>query len=210
MAGSPAPAPPSADATARGSVSGRCRPPSRDAGADSPAEVAGCPGPERWSRGDGIEVGHDLPKVAPTALPPWDLDASRDFACAYACADPSATAHLLAWSIVEDDRPLRNHNAAYLVEHPGKPTTVVVMYRHATNGWWNVDSSFHSRQRPIVPFQKPPSAAQVDAVLRENGWQLTQQEAGDFQLLAGNMLDDVWTEVLHAAPPRHHPQGIER
>jgi hypothetical protein len=188
-------------------VSARCR--AIPAAKDSPDEIASCPDPMALSRGDGIGTSEGAPKVTPTALPPWDLGASRDFACAYACAATTATAHLLAWSIIEDSRPLRNHNAAYLVEQPGM-WTVVVMYRHATNTAWNINSSPHGRETPIVTFDHLPSAAEVDRVIAHNRWQYDHEpEARGFRVLAGNTLDDVWTTVLHGAAPRHFPAGIE-
>lgn len=162
-------------------------------------------------RGDGLGTSTKLVKVKHTALPPWDIEQTRDFACAYACADPTATAHLLAWSIIEDERPLRNHNAAFLVEQPGKPWTVVVMYRHATNDWWNINVSFHSPARPVVTFPQRPTIAEVDGVFDENRWRFEHDEDADgFKVLAGNVIDEVWEKVLRGSAPQHFPKGVEQ
>jgi hypothetical protein len=215
----PAPAAPPPDAAppapvATGSISGPCRAqPAPTGDRRAPHEVAACPDPTAMHRGDGIPTTEGAPKVTPTKLPPWDLETDRDFACAYACAANGATAHLLAWSIIEDDRPLRNHNAAFLVEDPSAPEkwTVVVMYRHATNTWWNIDASFHSRSEPIVHFKDRPSARQVDDVLARNRWMYDHEiYDGGFMVLAGNVIDDVWTTALRGPSPRHFPAGIEQ
>jgi hypothetical protein len=191
---------------------GRCRKAAADAGAESPAALAGCPDVLAYVRGDGIETSAGLPKVSPSVMPDWDLDALRDFACAYACAPAGSAAHLLAWSVVEDDRPLRNHNAVFAIEHAApaaKPKwSVVVMYRHATNAWWNIEVSFHSRARPVRHGPRAPSSATLHAILDENRWQWA--EADGFRVLAGNTIDPLWTLVTGEAPTRLFPPNIER
>ena len=161
--------------------------------------VARCPDPMAWSRGDGLGMSDSLPLVKATPLPP-DLEASRSFACAYACATKGAAAHLLAWSIIEDSRPLRNHNAAFLVEDPMKipKWSVVVMYRHATNTAWNIDVSMHSRSRPLVKFDDKPSWNLVAGVMREDRWQ-TQDEPDGFKILAGATLPAI-AKLIETSP----------
>ena len=195
--------------------SGVCRSPKKkaDAGAGSPEAMASCPDPTEYVRGDGIEVGKGLPAVKPTAMPPWDLDAVREFACAYACAPPGSAAHMLAWHVIEDSRPLRNHNAVFAVEHATtKPKwSVVVMYRHATNVWWNIHVSFHSPARPVRAFDHAPTDAEVASMLDENDWQFEHaKDASGFQILAGNVIDPLWKAVTGRAPSRSFPKGIEQ
>jgi len=195
--------------------SGACRvPPNADAGyPESPTAVAGCPDVYELSRSDGIDVGDHLPTVKPTEMPEWSLDALRDFACAYACAPVGSAAHLLAWNVIQDQRPLRNHNAVFAIEHATVPPrvkwSVVVMYRHATNTWWNIAVSFHSRARPIRNFSHAPTAAETLALLDENGFQLAAENDG-FHVLAGNVIDPLWKLVTGEAPTRFFPPGIER
>lgn len=154
-------------------------------------DVAKCPDPMAWSRGDGLGTSDSLPPIKATPLPA-DLEISRSFACAYACVAKGAEAHLMAWSIIEDARPLRNHNAVFLVEDPGKTPkwSVVVMYRHATNEAWNINVSFHRRARPVVTFEDKPTWKDVAAVMQENDWQ-TQDEPDGFRILAGVTLPAV-------------------
>lgn len=155
---------------------------------DQPAVTAHCPDPMEWVRGNGM-ADHKGPAVTPSVVPAWDLDAVRDYACAYACAAPGATARLLGWNIVEDARPLRGENAAFVVEHAstaGAPKwTIVVMYRRAFNAWWNIATGPHSRVHPLRDFPARPTPADVVEILDDNGWSYTDQ--GDFKLLAGNM-----------------------
>jgi hypothetical protein len=192
-----------------------CRiPPNADAGyPESPSEVANCPDVYELSRADGIEVGDHLPVVKPSVLPAWDLDALRDFACSYACAPVGSAAHLLAWNVIEDDRPLRNHNAVFAVEHatlPSRPKwSIVVMYRHATNQWWNIALSFHSPKRPVRSFSHAPSAGEISGMLDENEWQFAASHHG-FRLLAGNVIDPLWGLVAGEPPTRFHPAAVER
>lgn len=184
-----------------------------DAGRESPEAMANCPDPTEYVRGDGIEVGKGLPAVTPTAMPPWDLDATRAFACAYACAPEGSAAHMLAWHVIEDSRPLRNHNAVFAVEHASaKPKwTVVVMYRHATNVWWNINVSFHSRARPVRTFDHAPSDTEMIAMLDENRWRFDhEKESNGFKILAGNVIDPLWTSVTGSPPSRSFPKGIEQ
>src|SRR5262245_58484532 len=77
-----------------------------------PQAIAACPDVLEMSRGDGVGKTTGAPAIAKAATPDWDLAAMRDYACAYACAPGGSTASLLAWSALEDERPLRNHYAA--------------------------------------------------------------------------------------------------
>jgi hypothetical protein len=137
---------------------------------------------------------------------------ARALTCAYACAGPGATAYLLGWNIIEDDRPLRNENAAFVVEHAstaGAPKwTVVVMYRRAFNPWWNIATGPHSRVVPLRDFPSRPTPADVEAVLDDTGWSYTDR--GGFKLLAGNMIDENWQLALGGKPTRLHRDGIEQ
>lgn len=154
-----------------------------------PKAIASCPDVLEMSRGDGIGKTTGAPPIAPGITPPWDLVGMRDFACAYACAPAGATASLLAWSAYEDDRPLRNHTAAFLVED-GKKWTVVVMYRHAFNEWWNIATSFHRRETPIVTLDHKPTTDELAAALAQAGW--SWSAPGGFKLIAGNVIDELW------------------
>jgi hypothetical protein len=207
----PAP-PPAATPAAPPGTTGRCRTLPDPAGdEDAPAAVAFCPDPMAMSRGDGIGKS-DGPAPKPSIVPAWDLDALRDYACAYACAPAGATAHLLAWYTDEDDRPLRNDHALFVVERPAgdaSPTwTVLVMYRHSWNKWWNISNSLHGRARPIATFDRRPTAAQIDAFLDRNGWSFTG--SGGFTITAGNVIDELWPIATGSPAPRHFPAGIEQ
>jgi hypothetical protein len=186
---------------------GTCAADSQVTGVDpghQPAAISACPNPMEMSRGNGL--GRNVfPTVTPSVTPDWDLDGTRAYACAYACAPAGATAAMLAWSIFEDPRPLRNHYAAYLVANaPAKKWTVVVLWRHAINLWWNIGGGFHDPARPIHDFDHAPSADEIEAVLDDNQWKLADD--GGFKLLAGNMIDQAWP-----SPPHHHyPDGIEK
>lgn len=203
------------------SASGLCRASPSDAGA---AGYAHCPDPMEWSRGDGISHRSALPPVQPSVLPPDDMDGLRDFACAYACALPGSRAHLVAWNVIEDDRPLRNHQAAFVIEQlrprSSSPDagladtsthTVVVMYRHAFNAWWNIAVSFHSPARPIRHLDHRPTTRELLAVLDNNRWDwVDEPRAGGFRLLAGNIVDTEWQAATGEAPTRFHPAAVER
>ena len=163
-----------------------------------------CPQPMDVVRGDGVGTSPDAPKVSKTVLPPWDMDAMRDWACAFACANEGADAYLLAWSIIEDDRPLRNHNAAFVVRHKDAPKwTVVVMYQHAFNKAWNINVNFHTPSvRPIVDFPAKPSAKEIDDVITATNWQWGGDHFG-FRVLAGNVIDELWQIVVREPAPQH-------
>jgi hypothetical protein len=170
-----------------------------------PAAIAGCPSPMEMVRGNGIKRSSADP-IEPTALPGWDLPATLAYACAYSCAPAGAHASLLAWSTYGDDRPLRNDYAAYLVSEPDAHRwTVVAMWRHDFNKWWNIAGDFHAPRRPIHAFDHAPSAAELDGVLTGNDWTFAADQGG-FKLLAGNMIDENWP----AAPPHHFPDGFEK
>jgi hypothetical protein len=159
-----------------------------DAG-HQPKEVAGCPDVLELFRGNGIGKTTGAPPIAPGPTPDWDLVAMRDYACAYACAHAGATASLLAWSAYEDDRPLRNHTAAFLVED-GKQWTVVVMFRHAFNEWWNISTGPHTRETPVVTLDHRPTTDELAAALARAGW--SWSAPGGFKLIAGNVIDELW------------------
>lgn len=165
-------------------------------------------------RGDGIGTTQGQPKVVPTELPPWPSRVAVDAACEHAGAQTGSVAYLLAWNVIEDERPLRNHNVAYAVAHRPtrdgrEPWSIVVMYRHANNDWWNVAWSFHSRARPVHHFRERPTRVQVDQVLEENDWQF-EREHQDFRLLAGNVIDEVWPVVTGDRAVKLHPPNVER
>jgi len=154
-----------------------------------PKAIASCPNVREYHRGDGVGKTTGAPAMTQTVTPDWDLVGLRDYACAYACAPAGATASLLAWSAYEDDRPLRNHTAAFLVEQAHK-WTVVVMYRHAFNEWWNIATSFHSRSTPVVELDHAPTTEELTAALAQAGW--SWSAPAGFKLLAGNVIDEVW------------------
>ncbi len=176
------------------------------------ARKGDCPDVGDLMAGDGVPV-KKLPPVTPSILPSWDLVRARDFACSYACAPVGSKAHLVAWSVIEDDRPLRNHNALFAIEHvteAGPPKwTLVDMYRHATNDGWNIHVNFHMQTRPVVPYDHAPKNAEVYEMLETNGWQWDQGVHG-FRLLAGNVIDPEWKAVTGTAPGRMFPSEVER
>lgn len=183
-------------------TSGTCQANAKVAGVDDaqqPAKIAGCPNPMELERGNGFGRG-PYPAIS-GALPPWDLAGALAYACAYACAPAGAQAKLLGWSAYEDSRPLRNDNAAYVIANaPAKQWTVVVMWRHAFNKWWNIGGSFHDPQTPIRTFDHAPTAAELDAMLEGNRWDFSADQGG-FKLVGGKLIDAAWPST----PPKHFP-----
>jgi hypothetical protein len=184
----PTPVPPSP--TIAPGTGGACRDKPKLAGLDDrdqPAAVAFCPNPLEMVRGNGMAGDHDPP--VPATTPPWDADAVRDYACAYACATPKAQAYLLGYLATADQ-----HEAAYLIEHgtdeAAPKWTVVVMYKRTFNRWWNIHTGFHVRSRPIHTFPRRPRPSEVRHVLIENGWGAS-----------GTMIDANWTIALGGPPP---------
>ncbi|HEX4416882.1 MAG TPA: hypothetical protein VH165_03240 [Kofleriaceae bacterium] len=212
-AAAPTPAGPTGSIAPPGTV-GTCRAnPPKVAGVDDghqPVANAACPTPMEMSRGNGLDSVKD-PPVSPSITPGWDLDATRDYACAYACAAPGSKAYLLGWSIEEDDRPLRNHHAAYLIEHAsteGPPKwTIVIMYRHSWNQWWNIITSMHSPTHAVIDAPRRPTVAETEQVLAENGWRYAAD--GGFKLLAAHMVDEAWSIALGGPPTQRFPKGVE-
>jgi hypothetical protein len=201
VASSPVAAPPATNGTCAADAT------AADVDADhQPVAISGCPTPMEMVRGNGIKRSSGDP-IERTALPRWDLPATLAYACAYSCAPAGAHAAMLGWSTYGDDRPLRNDYAAYLVAEPDAHRwTVVVMWRHDFNKWWNIAGDFHRPRRPIQGFDHAPTAAEIDAVLTSNDWTFVAADALGFKLLAGNMIDDNWP----AAPPHHFPDGFEK
>jgi hypothetical protein len=138
-------------------------------------------------RGNGLAGDHEPPVSATT--PPWDQDALRDYACAYACATPRAQAFLLGYLASANQ-----HEAAYLIEHgPDEDApkwTVVVMYKRTFNRWWNINTGPHVRTRPIYTFPRRPRPSEVRHVLIANGWGVS-----------GTMIDENWKIALGGPPP---------
>jgi hypothetical protein len=169
-----------------------------------------CPDPTAISRGDGVGVDGKLGPVTPTRLPSWDLDALRETARMLACAPGEAPARLLAWYVIEDDRPLRNDNALLLVED----TTVsppryslVSVYRHATNREWNTAGSFHDPTEPVRTFKRRPTRKEIDDFLAQAEWTFADSWG---RILAGNVIDDEWRAATGAPPWHAFPKGIEQ
>lgn len=163
-----------------------------------PAKVANCPSPMDYVRGNGLGKG-PYPAITPDALPPWDMAGALQFACAYACVANGAHATLIGWSIYEDDRPLRNDSAAYVIHGDKSRTwTVVVMWRHAFNKWWNIGGGAHDAAVPIRTLDHAPTAAELDQMLRGNGWDFSADQSG-FKLIGGDTIDANWP----SAPPTH-------
>jgi hypothetical protein len=165
-----------------------------------PAKVASCPSPMDYVRGNGFGKG-PYPDVKPSALPPWDLAGALQFACAYACVANGAHAAMIGWSIYQDDRPLRNDNAAYVISD-GNAWTVVVMWRHAFNPWWNIGGGVHDAAVPIRKLDHAPTAAELDQMLRGNSWDFSADQSG-FTLIGANTIDANWP----SAPPTHFPKA---
>ena len=97
------------------------------------------------------------------------------------------------------------------VEHGTKSAplfTVVAMYRHATNDWWNVSRSFHDPSRPYRRFTIRPTTADLDAFIDQAYFQFDAEH--DFRVLAGNVLDDNWREATGEDARRRFPEGIEQ
>jgi hypothetical protein len=165
-----------------------------------PAKLAGCPTPMEYERGNGFGDS-PVPDVT-GALPPWNLSGALQFACAYACAPSGAHAAMLGWSVYQDDRPLRNDNVAYVIsDDKAHAWTVVVMWRHAFNKWWNIDGSIHDPRVPIRTFDHAPTAAEIESMLEGNRWNFSAAQDG-FKLMGGRVIDASWP----SAPPKHFPK----
>ena len=63
------------------------------------------------------------------------------------------------------------------------------------------------RARPVRTYAHRPTHAEVDAFLTENGWTFVD---GDARILAGNVLDDVWTAAIGERPWRAFAPGVEQ
>jgi hypothetical protein len=159
---------------------------------------------------DGLGVSDGLGPVSPSRLPPWDPQHLAEGARRFACASESAVVVPLAWSIIEDDRPLRNHNVLALVEDrvDGVPLyTAVSMYRHATNTAWNMSVSFHDPSRPIRRFASRPTTADLDAFIDQSHFEFVESWG---RVLVGNLIDSNWVAATGEAPTRHFAAGIEQ
>jgi hypothetical protein len=170
-----------------------------------------CPDPTAPLVGDGKGTDGTLGPVKRTRLPTWDIDILHETARLSACAPGTAISRLLAWHVMEDDRPLRNDYALMFVEdHSVEPPryTLLSMSRHATNLQWNASpGSSHSREEPVRTFDHRPSSAEVDEYLAQSGWSFSDTWG---RVIAGNVVDDEWRKALHAAPWRGYAEGIER
>ena len=170
-----------------------------------------CPDPSAPPIGDGKGTDGTLGPVARTRLPTWDIDILHETARLHACAPGTAISRLLAWSVMEDERPLRNEYALMFVEdHTTEPPrfTLVHLYRHATNRGWNpAQGSSHSARTPVQTFDHRPTREEIDAYLEQSEWHF-----GDAwgRVLAGNVIDDAWRQATHQAPWRAYPKGIEQ
>lgn len=174
------------------------------------AKAPPCPDPRAVVRGDGIGGDPHPPALAPSRLPAWDLEILDETARALACAPASAPTRLLAWYVIEDDRPLRNDNALLLVEN----TTVdpprfslVSVYRHATNHEWNTIGSFHDRREPVRTLDHRPTRAELDAFIEQSGWSFVDSWG---KIIAGNVIDEHWRAATGEAPWHGFPRGVEQ
>lgn len=171
---------------------------------------APCPDPRTVVRGDGLGQDGKLGPVARTRLPSWDLDILQETARTLACAPATAPARLLAWYVIEDDRPLRNDNALLMVEDTAASParyTLVSVYRHATNREWNTAGSFHDPTEPLRTFDHRPTRDEIDAFLAQADWTFADAWG---RVIAGNVLDDEWRAATGAAPWHAFAKGIEQ
>ena len=169
-----------------------------------------CPDPRAVFRGDGLGTSEPLGPVAKTQLPAWDLEILAETARGLACAPAEAPARLLAWYVMEDDRPLRNDNALLLVEDTTSRSprfTLVQVYRHAKNHEWNTIGSFHDRREPVRTFDHRPTRAEIDAFLAQSGWDFADAWG---RVIAGNVIDAEWLAATGEPPWRAYAAGIER
>jgi hypothetical protein len=161
-------------------------------------------------RYDGIETSAGQAAIAPSREPPWDAAHLAQAARRFACASSSAIVTPLAWAVIEDSRPLRNHYALMMVEQvvDGEPLhTVVSMYRHATNVDWNISVSFHDPSSPLRRWVSRPSSAEIDAFVDQADFPLLDTWG---TMLAGNVLDSNWVLATGEPPLRHLPAGVEQ
>lgn len=159
---------------------------------------------------DGIETAMGLGPVSPSREPPWNPERLEQAARRFACASKAAIVTPLAWAIVEDSRPLRNHYALVLVEDDiagASIYTVVSMYRHATNDEWNIAVSFHDPSSPLRRFMRRPTTADLDAFTTQAEFPFVD---GWGQVKVGNVLDSRWVLATGEPPIRHFAPGIEQ
>ncbi|WP_165704144.1 hypothetical protein [Enhygromyxa salina] len=179
----------------------------------APSPVRGraqCPDPTAPLTGPGTGSDGTLGPVAQSRLPTWDLDILHEAARMHACAPGLAPSLLLAWYVMEDDRPLRNDYALVLVEDTshGPPTfTIVQASRHANNREWNVGTSPHSNREVVRSFDHRPTRREIDAFLAQSDWHFDHDWG---RVLAGNVLDAEWRAATGQSPWRSFPKGIER
>lgn len=169
-----------------------------------------CPDPRDIVRGDGLGVDPQPAPVARGRLPAWDLEALYETARLLACAPGDAPVRLMAWFVMEDDRPLRNDNALLLVEDAkASPPrySLVTVYRHATNHEWNTIGSFHDRREPVRTHDHRPTRAEVDAFLDQAEWTFADAWG---KVIAGNVVDSEWQAATGEAPWRSFAKAIEQ
>jgi hypothetical protein len=169
-----------------------------------------CPDPRTVIHGDGLGTDGTLGPVARTRLPTWDLDILKETARTLTCAPGNATTRVLAWYVIEDDRPLRNDNALLVVEDvDASPPrwSLVSVYRHATNREWNTAGSFHDPTEPVRTFDHRPTKAEIDDFLAQADWTFADSWG---RVIAGNVIDDEWRAVTGEAPWHAFAAGIEQ
>jgi hypothetical protein len=179
--------------------------------ADPIPASAKCPDTAAPLIGAGRGSDGTLGPVAQSRLPTWDLDILHDTARMHACAPGSAPSVLLAWYVMQDDRPLRNDYALVLVEDvSAKPPrfTIVQAVRHSKNREWNVSpGSAHSKTEVIRSFDHRPTRQDLDAFLAQSDWQFDDDWG---RVIAGNVLDAQWRAATGEDPWHAFPKGIEQ
>jgi len=183
--------------------------------AAAPAKFVCNSGWNRMIRGDGIEKSKPYrSRKGRHAQPPWKMERMLKEARGWARAPAEARVTLLAWSTVQDNRPLRNDHAFVIVDWKHAPKrhiwVMVSLYRHSWNKWWNASYRHHARPNSyggIHCQSRAPRAKQAEKFLADNDWMWKDHDS--WKVLAGNVLDRTWHATFGSRPRKLFAKGIE-
>ncbi len=154
------------------------------------------------TRRPGSATANELPEG-------WQLD---DIERATPPNDVRGTAYVLAWKILDDDRPLRVEECLVLkhFDQPGRKATwtLASLYRQPRlRNSWSVSELAAARdagggndspERDYDVYRSRPTNADVDAFREKVGWSLG---AGDgFKLIDGRVCRRAWLDGIGEEP----------
>jgi hypothetical protein len=109
---------------------------------------------------------------------------------------------LLAWHTMEDDRPLRVIHALVWAK--------LKLYGPPDEAWWDVSDVYDGFFEGERSYTDPPTNADVYDFLSQpdDPWYWTPRDG--FSILAGDVREHTWTEVIGEKPMQFYPKGVER